>query len=93
MYPYRLKYDYGGEYARQLANAIHNNKTAPEARDLINVIAQKMKSLGTDNIQGLVEWLQQNIKDWVEAHEPQKVAAEHQTKTLFESWRSYSKKD
>lgn len=90
---YKLKYDYGGEYARQLANAIHNNKTEPEARDLINVIAQKMKSLGTDNIQGLVEWLQQNIKDWVEAHEPQKVAAEHQTKTLFESWRSYNKKD
>ena len=59
----------------------------------IDVIAQKMKSLRTDNIQGLVDWLQQNIKDWVEAHEPQKVAAEHQTKTLFESWRSYNKKD
>jgi hypothetical protein len=66
---YRLKYDHGGEFARQLSNTIHNNKSEPEARDTISIIARKMNQLNTDNLQGLIDWLQGHIKAWVEENE------------------------
>ena len=59
---YRFKYDYGGERARQLANAIHGSKGQPESREMIDKVAQKMKSLGTSKIQDLVDWIKGEIK-------------------------------
>ena len=66
---YSLKYDYGGGFERQLSNAIHNNKTEPEARETISIIARKMNQMGTDNLQGLIDWLQGHIKAWTEENE------------------------
>jgi hypothetical protein len=74
---YTLKYDYGGEFERRLSNTIHNNKAMPEARELISIIARKMNQLGTDSLQGLIDWMQGHVKAWVEEHEGRKIAAEH----------------
>lgn len=90
---YTLKYDYGGQFARQLSNTIHNNKAKPEARETISVIAQKMKELGTDNLQGLIDWMQGHVKAWVEEHENQKVAAEHKHRVMANRWRSFLKEE
>ena len=84
---YRLKYDYGGEYGRRIENAIHNNKSEPRARKTITVIAQKMKSLGTDDAASLAEWLQEQIKAWVAENEQTQQAAEHQT--TMDNWRQF----
>ena len=74
---YKIKYDWRGEYGRRIANAIHNNKSNPEARNTINIIAQKMKELGTDDVQALAYWFQEQINNWTaENEEHQQIAAE-----------------
>mgnify|MGYP001318584018 CR=1 FL=1 len=60
---YKIKYDWGGEYARQLQVEIHNQKSNPEARESISVIGKKMKFLKTD-LPGLINWIQEKIKGW-----------------------------
>jgi len=79
---YDIKYDSGGERARQIQNAVHNSKAEPEARDIINTIAQKVKELG--GVQELVDWLQQEIKKHDAEPELRKVA-----ENIFKNWRKF----
>jgi len=62
---YKIKYDWGGQYARQLQIEIHNQKANPDAREVISVIANKMKFLKTD-LPGLIKWIHEKIKGWTE---------------------------
>jgi len=84
---YTLKYDHGGEFERQLSNTIHNNKAQPEARELISIIARKMNQLGTDSLQGLIDWMQGHVKAWVKENEQTQQAAEHQM--TMDGWRQF----
>ena len=79
---YTFKYDYGGGRARQLQNAVHNSKSRPEVRDVLNTIGQKVKELG--GIQKLVDWIQQGIEKHTGEPELQQVA-----ENIFKNWRKF----
>jgi len=72
---YTLKYDYGGERDRQIKNAIHNSKGTPDAREYIDVIAKKVKKLGS--VQAMIDWMQAEIKKHAGEQELRQVAERH----------------
>ena len=74
---YNIKYDsqWGkglSGRASQLQVAIHNAKANPDERDVVNLIAQKVKKLG--GLQELTNWIQQEIKKWSDEQELKQVA-------------------
>tara|TARA_Y100001973_G_scaffold106673_1_gene186383 strand:+ start:1614 stop:3029 length:1416 start_codon:yes stop_codon:yes gene_type:complete len=72
---YKIKYQYGGEWARRIQNAVHNSKSKPEARDYISVLGKQIKKYG--GLDAFVEWLQGEIKKDAGEQELRQVAERH----------------
>ena len=72
---YKIKYQYGGEWARRIQNAVHNTKSKPEVRKYIAVIGKQVKKYG--GVEGFVEWLQGEIKKDAGEQELRQVAERH----------------
>ena len=69
---YKIKYDYGGEWARRIQNSVHNAKKTPEARKYIAVIGKQIKKYG--GLEEFVAWLQGEIKKEAGEEELRQVA-------------------
>jgi len=69
---YRIKYDYGGEWARRIQTAVHNAKSAPEAREYVAAIGKQIKKHGS--LDAFVLWLQGEIKKTEGEQELRQVA-------------------
>lgn len=66
---YNLKYDFHQEFAIGMANSIHNNRTDPEARELIDMIAKSLKHFGVTNIKNLIEIFKEKQSEYLKNKE------------------------
>ena len=72
---YKIKYDYGGEWARRIGNSVHNAKKTPEARKYIAVVGKQVQKYG--GLEEFVGWLQGEIKKEAGEEELRQVAERH----------------
>ena len=72
---YKIKYDYGGEWARRIENSVHNAKKTPEARKYIAVVGKQVQKYG--GLEEFVAWLQGEIKKEAGEEQLRQVAERH----------------